>query len=531
MAVLAMPLKASAFGVLSTFGKSGAGPGQTSFAAGMAIAPNGYLYVADLFAYRVEVFAPDGTFVRAFGKGVNPGGGDVCTTATGCVQGSYVASAGGLWFPIDIALDASGLVYVANLENNRIEVFTPEGSFVRAFGKGVNPGGGDICTAASGCQKGAGDGSAGSILYPSGIAISGNSIYVAAQNERIDVFALEGKFLHAFGKGVNPSGGDFCTPQAGCRKGVEVAAAGGISLPFDVAVSSSRIAVSDNGNNRIDIFDSAGNFLFATGMGVNPSTETSKAGNCTTATGCRRGVESAAAGGVAYPSGIAFDAAGSIVVADGSSYRVNEFAADGRFIRGFGDGVMNGEPTLQLCSMGSGCRTGNESSRPSSLINSFGLALDCQGAIYATTFMYFSAVPQIIRFGEPGTARPPCLPSASGGSADALLEASAPGKRRPTTAKPTIKIELNKGSGTATLEVIVSDPGTLTLTGKGIRKVKRQAKRAGLVEITVSTKGALREKLEATGKAAAKITLAFKADNGATNTQTKKFGLKMVTPP
>jgi hypothetical protein len=68
------------------------------------------------------------------------------------------------------------------------------------------------------------------------------------------------------------------------------------------------------------------------------------------------------------------------------------------------------------------------------------------------------------------------------------------------------------------------------LKGKGIRKVKRQAKRPGLIELLVAPKGATKRKLEETGKAAVKLSLTFKADNGASNRQAKKIGLKMVAP-
>jgi hypothetical protein len=141
------------------------------------------------------------------------------------------------------------------------------------------------------------------------------------------------------------------------------------------------------------------------------------------------------------------------------------------------------------------------------------------------------------RFGEPATPNPPCsepdpTPTApkSASKPPPPAEFLSSDNSRPRTAKPSIKVELNKGSGTATLVVIVSDPGTLLLKGKGVQKVKRHAKRPGLIELTVAAKGAMREKLEETGKATVKFSLTFKADNGASSTQTKPVTLKMVAP-
>ena len=57
--------------------------------------------------------------------------------------------------PEGVALDSAGNLFVADYGNSRISVFSPAGAFLRAFGKGVNQAGGDVCTEASGCERGA----------------------------------------------------------------------------------------------------------------------------------------------------------------------------------------------------------------------------------------------------------------------------------------------------------------------------------------------------------------------------------------
>ena len=81
---------------------------------------------------------------------------------------------------IIIAFDRSGDVYVADSSNRRIQVFTPEGQYVRKFGsKGAGPG--ELCE-------------------PAGVAIDGDLVYVAESgNHRVSVFSAEGKFLKSFG--------------------------------------------------------------------------------------------------------------------------------------------------------------------------------------------------------------------------------------------------------------------------------------------------------------------------------------------
>ena len=58
---------------IAEWGESGPGPGQFAFRADsyfwgdLALGPDGNVYVLDPFNSRVQVFAPDGTFLREWG--------------------------------------------------------------------------------------------------------------------------------------------------------------------------------------------------------------------------------------------------------------------------------------------------------------------------------------------------------------------------------------------------------------------------------------------------------------------------------
>jgi len=89
---------------------------------------------------------------------------------------------------------------------------------------------------------------------------------------------------------------------------------GMLSFPRGVAVNErNEIAVTDNGNNRLQIFSSDGTYLRSFG------TKGNKQGNFN------------------FPYGVAFDEKGNIVVVDSSNHRVQVFSEQGEFLSQFGE--------------------------------------------------------------------------------------------------------------------------------------------------------------------------------------------------
>ncbi len=87
------------------------------------------------------------------------------------------------------------------------------------------------------------------------------------------------------------------------------------------------------------------------------------------------------------------------------------------------------------------------------------------------------------------------------------------------------KVKLDKRKGTATLQVNVPDAGTIVLSGKQIKTVKRGALAAGTVSLTVTPKGKLAHKLKLTGKAKATAKVTFTPTGGSAKTETKPLKL------
>jgi DNA-binding beta-propeller fold protein YncE len=101
------------------WGSTGSGPGQFVSAHGLAVAPDGAVYVADTWNCRVQKFTPDGTFVAEWGR---RGTGD-----------------GEFDFPLGIDVGADGSVYVADTGNRRTQKFSSAGAFITKWSRGDHP--------------------------------------------------------------------------------------------------------------------------------------------------------------------------------------------------------------------------------------------------------------------------------------------------------------------------------------------------------------------------------------------------------
>jgi len=105
---------AYSFSITSPFG------GGLSFSQprGMVADTTGNVYVADQGNNFVYEFTANGTYIRKFGSGTGAGNGQL--------NGA-----------MDVAVSTAGLVYVVEYNNNRLSVFNPDGSFNRIL---VSPG-------------------------------------------------------------------------------------------------------------------------------------------------------------------------------------------------------------------------------------------------------------------------------------------------------------------------------------------------------------------------------------------------------
>lgn len=164
----------------------------------IAAGPDGLRVIADSGNHRIVVLDANGNFVRAFGS--------MCKlneNLAGCIdpdEGGPLAQGDGQFNePWGVAVDPSGQIYVADTWNGRVQVFDPEGKFLRKWGV-FNTTNGDL-------------GDAYLLFGPRGLAIDqqGNLLLTDTGNKRIIRYSPDGTLLQQIGGG-GVIGGRFEEP-------------------------------------------------------------------------------------------------------------------------------------------------------------------------------------------------------------------------------------------------------------------------------------------------------------------------------
>jgi DNA-binding beta-propeller fold protein YncE len=215
--------------------------------SGLTVDRQGRVLVADTHFYRVLIYDRQGRLLKQLGDGI---------------QGTEPGRFG---YPTDVVIDRAGNYYVAEYgENDRIQVFSPDGKWLRQWGgHGYEP---------------------GEFLRPRALAIDAEDrIYVADScNHRIQVFDTNGNLLRMWG-----------------RRGP---APGQLSYPYDITFGpDGNLYVCEYGNQRVQKFRPDGTSMGTWGTpGIGP-------------------------GQLNNPWALAVDGRGAVSVIDSNNHRVQRF--------------------------------------------------------------------------------------------------------------------------------------------------------------------------------------------------------------
>jgi predicted membrane-bound mannosyltransferase/sugar lactone lactonase YvrE len=188
-----------------TIGSAGSEPGLLNAPRGLAVAPDGSIYVADSRNNRIQHYSPAGEYLSGWGAFANSSQGE--------------APLGSFNEPWGVAVAKDGTVFVSDTWNHRIQKFSPDGKPVIAWG----------VFGQSNEENG--------FYGPRGIAIDPEGrIYIAdTGNNRVVIYNQDGDYIAQFGS-----------------PGVE---SGQFSEPVDVFVDSNGlIYVTDTWNQRVQVF-------------------------------------------------------------------------------------------------------------------------------------------------------------------------------------------------------------------------------------------------------------------------------------
>jgi surface protein len=253
----------------SSFGGYGNDNNGFYLPTAVAIDATGNMVIVDMLNARVKVHSTtNNQFLSKFGTN---GSGD----------GQFLVTGG--QGPRGVATFMNGNIAVADTANNRVQVFSNTGVFIRKFG-----------------SSGSGD---SQFNDHRGIAVNhrNNNILVAdMNNHRIQVFSETGTFIRTFGV-FGTGNGEFRNPT-------------------DVATDmNGTIYVADSTNNRIQVFSETGTLIRTFGS------------------------LGAGDGQFNRPYSIATDAVGKIIVVDSNNNRIQVFQNDGTYVTKFSSGVNQPE--------------------------------------------------------------------------------------------------------------------------------------------------------------------------------------------
>ena len=282
-------------------GDGGAATGASLWEpSGVAVDAAGNLYIADNRHHRIRRVDGAGIIMTIAGNGVAGYSGD-----------GGVATAASLYFPVGVAIDSAGILYIGDRLNARVREVDVAGIITTVAGNGSTTFSGD-----------GGPATEATLADPHDVAVdgAGNQYIADTVNHRIRRVSPAGIITTVAGNGVQGSGGDG-----------GVATMASLSNPWGVTVDASgNLYIADRNNHRIRRVDTAGII-------------TTVAGSGSLGFGGDGGVATSAM--LNFPNSVAVDGSGNLYIADTGNRRIRKVDTAGIIttVAGNGAAVFSGD--------------------------------------------------------------------------------------------------------------------------------------------------------------------------------------------
>jgi len=331
--------------------------------SGLTIDGKGNIYISDPGNSRVRMVTPAGTISTVVGSG-----GKCEPSTKTCGDGGLALNAS-LNVPLNVALDSTGNIYVADASDHRIRAVNMQAAAITVFGVTIQPG--NIATVAGNgtmCNNpvnACGDGglaTAANLNYPESVGgdTAGNLYIADTHDNRIRmVNASTGIITSVVGVGKS-----CLTPTGSCGDGGPASRAN-LSFPSSMFLdSSNNIYIVDSWDHKVRFVNMGTTTLTVFGVAV-------KAGNI----GTVAGIGSAGFTGdngpaksaqLNFPDNVSLDSTGNLLIGDTGNQRIRQIDTTGTIttIAGGGMGGDGGAATNGV------------------LVNPYNVAEDSAGNVY-----------------------------------------------------------------------------------------------------------------------------------------------------
>ncbi|HUZ27747.1 MAG TPA: hypothetical protein VMU90_00810 [Solirubrobacteraceae bacterium] len=287
-----------------------------SFPQGLAVGPEGAVYVADFGNNEIRKIAVDGTVTAV------AGGGTFCSSTPSCGDGGP-AIAAHLNFPEGVAVDQrTGDLYIADTLNNEVRKVSARGIITRLAGTGAG------CTTPRSCGDG-GPAMSAQLNAPAGVAVDrqGNVYIADSGDQAVRRVSAKGTITRVAGDGT------ACAKAAACGDG-GAATSAQLYVPTAVAIDKTGdVFIADSSDNKVRKVSADGTIATVAGTG----------NACASPPSCGDGANAKQAQ-LSFPNGVALDQSGNLYIADQGDNEVRQLSGAGAIATIGGTGSACAKP-------------------------------------------------------------------------------------------------------------------------------------------------------------------------------------------